>query len=61
MPGFSRQDCQPFAGDSVRGTLTWKTAQLPEAQRPADKKIRFFLKNADLYSYLPDQTGAPAP
>lgn len=59
LPGFSRQDCQTIAGDTVRGVLTWKTAEFPEAQRAQDKKIRFFLKHADLYSYLPDPAAAP--
>jgi hypothetical protein len=56
IPGCGRNDCQPFSGDSVRQVLTWKTAELPEAQRSTDKKIRFYLKNADLFSYLPDPT-----
>jgi len=50
----------PFAGDSIRHVLTWSTKALPEAQREGDKKIRFFLRNADLYSYLPDQTRGPS-
>ena len=53
IPGFSRQDCVRFQGDSVRGTLKWKTKSFPEKWRNPDKKIRFYIKNADLYSYLP--------
>lgn len=53
VPGFSRSDCVPFTGDSVQHTMTWKTAAFPESLRDRDKKVRFFLKNADLYSYLP--------
>ncbi len=60
IPGFTRRECIPFRGDSVRHVLTWKTESLPAAYRDADKKLRFYLKNADLYSYLPDQTAAPA-
>jgi hypothetical protein len=56
IPGFGRGDCVGFSGDSVRQVLTWKCAELPPAQRTTDKKIRFFLKNADLFSYLPDPT-----
>ena len=59
VPGFSRADCLPFTGDSVRHVLTWKTAELPEAMLKPDKKVRFYLKNADLYSYLPDQALGP--
>jgi hypothetical protein len=56
IAGFSRADCLPFSGDDVRHELTWKTADLPPALQGADKKIRFFLKNADLFAYLPDLT-----
>ena len=53
IPGFSRNDCIPFKGDSIRYLMRWKTAEFPKKLVDADKKIRFFLKNADLYSYLP--------
>ncbi len=59
IPGFTRKDCVPFTGDSVRHVLTWKTTALPEDQIGGDKKFRFYLKNADLYSYLPDPTTGP--
>jgi hypothetical protein len=51
--GFSREDCVAFTGDSVRHVLEWKTKAFPAELLDADKKIRFYLKNADLYSYLP--------
>jgi hypothetical protein len=54
LPGFSRADCVPFTGDAVRHLLRWKTPRFPEARIDEDKKIRFYLKHADLYSYLPD-------
>lgn len=53
IPGFSRQDCVPFTGDSVRHELTWKTREFPKQLVDKDRKIRFYLRNADLYSYLP--------
>ncbi len=53
LPGFSRQDCVPFTGDSVRHVLKWKTAQFAASQRADDWKIRFWIKNAELFSYLP--------
>lgn len=53
IPGFSRHECVPFRGDSVRHTLEWKSGDFPEEWRGRDKKIRFHLRNADLYSYLP--------
>lgn len=53
LPGFSRTDCVLFKGDSVRHVLRWKTKIFPAEYLADDKKIRFYLKNADLYSYLP--------
>jgi hypothetical protein len=53
IKGFARKDCVPFAGDSICHTLEWKTKQFTEEMLRPCKKIRFYLKNADLYSYLP--------
>lgn len=60
IPGFSRQECTPFQGDSIRHTLSWKTKVFPDNVIEADKKIRFLLTHAELYSYLPDQTLRPS-
>jgi len=51
VPGFDRSQCQPFTGDSVRHQLTWRDAQrLPPDAR---LKLRFSLRKAELYSYMP--------
>lgn len=55
IPGFGRDDCAPFSGDSVRQVLAWKRAEFPPGLREADKKVRFFVKRAELFSYLPDR------
>jgi len=60
LEGFSREDCVPFTGDGVRHRLAWKKADFDEAQREGDKKIRFFLRDAELFSYLPVDLAAPA-
>ena len=54
VPGFSREECAPFGGDSVEHVLTWKTEAFPEGMVDKDRKIRFFVRNAELYSYLPE-------
>jgi len=59
IPGFTRDDCVPFSGDSTAHVLQWKTKTLPKEFLDEDKKLRFYLKDADLYSYLPDQTTGP--
>ncbi len=53
IPGFSRQDCIALTGDSVRHELRWKTAEFPKKLVDKDRKVRFYIRNADLYSYLP--------
>jgi hypothetical protein len=53
VPGFSRQDCTPFTGDSCHAEITWKTSQFTSDLRDKDRKIKFYIRNADLYSYLP--------
>jgi hypothetical protein len=53
VPGFSRDDCLPFQGDSVRHLLRWKATQFSPKQARPDYKLRFWLKSAELYSYLP--------
>jgi hypothetical protein len=51
VPGFSRDDCIAFRGDSVGHVLTWKSRQF--AERRDDYKLRFWLREAELFSYLP--------
>lgn len=51
--GFERDRCVPFSGDAVRAELAWKAEAFPEALTDKDKKVKFYLKNADLFSYLP--------
>ncbi len=53
LPGFSRRESVPFSGDSVEHELRWKTTRFAAGQAPGDYKIRFWLRNADLFSYLP--------
>jgi hypothetical protein len=55
LPGFSRSDCLPFTGDSTRHLLRWKQREFSPETARAVKKIRFYLKNADLYSYRPKE------
>ena len=53
LAGLSKEDCVPFQGDAVRHELKWKTAEFTAAQKADDYKIRFRLKNAEMFSYLP--------
>ena len=52
LPGFSRDDCARFRGDSIRHVLKWKAGHFEPSQGDGGKKIRFILRNADLFSYF---------
>ena len=62
IPGFSREECDLFSGDDIRHTFSWKgktdipvfstdRAMYPYAEKERFRKIRFFLENAELYSF----------
>ncbi len=51
LPGFSLEDCPIYFGDSVDKTIKWNSA--PDLSEIAGQtvRIRFELKDADLYSF----------
>jgi hypothetical protein len=49
LPGFSRHDCAPLAGDSTRHRVRWGSRRLADARQPV--RLRFVLRNAELYAY----------
>lgn len=51
IPGFSRAEAIAFQGDSVNHVLRWKGREFPSGRKEELKKIRFYLTDADLYSY----------
>lgn len=53
VPGFSRDECIGFSGDAVQHVLRWRQPHFPIANGPRDFKLRFWLRNAELFSYLP--------
>ncbi|MBL8813197.1 MAG: hypothetical protein JNM43_23720 [Planctomycetaceae bacterium] len=53
IPGFSKAECVPFQGDSVRFELHWERVEFPPEHQKKDYRIRFMLKNAELFSWLP--------
>ncbi len=61
IPGFSRAECHSFSGDSVQHKLTWSTSKLPVAKTATDYKLRFWLKDAELFSYLPLELDSSQP
>jgi hypothetical protein len=53
VTGFSRQDCVAFQGDSVRHEMKWKTGEFALDKKQEDYKVRFWLRDAELFSYIP--------
>jgi hypothetical protein len=53
IPGFEWYYSNAFTGDSTCAELTWKTQKFPDSLIDKDKKIKFRIRNADLFSYLP--------
>ena len=51
IPGFTLDDCPPVFGDAIERTVTWKDGN--EVGKLAGKpvRLRFVLRDADLYSF----------
>ena len=51
LPGFSLADCEPLYGDALEQIVVWKNRPSlePLAGRPV--RLRFEVRDADLYSY----------
>jgi len=60
LEGFSREECDAFAGDAVNHTVTWRgrsdmpvhggRARYPEPEDERFRKFRFYLHDAELYA-----------
>lgn len=59
--GFSRDDSEIFKGDSTSHELRWKGMSLEGKAKQKDYKIRFWLKRAELFSYLPSKLDPQEP
>ena len=58
IPGYSAEDCDPFRGDAVAHVMRWNgRAELRgragpgAAEVPRFRRIRFLLREAELYSF----------
>jgi len=58
-PGFSRAACERFTGDSLEHVVRWRGDIVKEAVAGGSLRLRFFLKDAELYSFAfqPSQLG----
>lgn len=51
IPGYSREDCDAIAADSIDAAVTWKSRrELPKTSQPL--RLRFILEQASLYSFM---------
>lgn len=60
IPGFSRDECDTFTGDSINHTVTWqgradmpahtKRATYPNPEEERFRKFRFYLTDAEIYA-----------
>ena len=51
LPGFSLEDCEELFGDTLDRTVRWKTKADLSALVDQPVRVRFVLKDADLYSF----------
>lgn len=69
LPGFSKEDCDPFDGDAVDHLVSWRgrtvlpevpksRASYPEPESLRMRKVRFFMEKSEIYSFrLVDEAG----
>lgn len=50
LPGFTREDCDEIIGDEIERKVTWKGQSDLSALAGQPVRIRFVMKDADLYS-----------
>ena len=51
LPGFSAEDCYPLFGDSTERMVQWKDSPDLGALSGRPVRVRFFLRDADLFAY----------
>ncbi|MCF7837993.1 MAG: hypothetical protein K9N49_05125 [Candidatus Marinimicrobia bacterium] len=57
VPGFEKQNCIAFNGDSVRGELVWKDRPIADIPEDTDLTLRFYIETGDLFAYEFDEPG----
>jgi len=61
LPGFARAACERFTGDSLEHVIRWRGDTANEAVPGGSLRLRFFMKDAELYSFAfqPSQPREP--
>ena len=50
-PGYSRQECALFDGDSVRHRVTWREKLSLQELKGKNVRLKIYLKDASLFSF----------
>ena len=51
LPGFARAVCERFTGDSLEHVVRWRGDSAKEVVPGGNPRLRFFMKDAELYSF----------
>ena len=51
IAGYARDDCDPFTGDSIRHTVSWKGRSDVSQLAGQTIRLRFCLENSDLFAF----------
>lgn len=51
IPGYSREECEIIYGDTIAGRVRWNESRDLSALAGQSVRLRFFLQEADLYSF----------
>jgi len=51
LPGYALDDCPPIFGDAIERAVTWKTGGDVSTLAGKSVRLRFVLKDADLYAF----------
>ena len=51
LPGFGESDANELVGDAIDITAAWKNAPRLESLKSRTVRIKFLLRDADLYSF----------
>ena len=51
LPGFNKECCDPIVGDEISKTVTWRSGYSLAKYAGTPVRLRFYMKDADIYSY----------
>ena len=52
IPGFTIEECDEIFGDAIERKVTWKGTGNTSALQGLPVRLKFVMKDADLYSFI---------